>query len=179
MRLVVPVVILDYDPEWPKLFEKEKALILNAIGKKVVAMEHVGSTAVPGLGAKPVIDIAVAVNTLSDAEDCIEPLSRIGYEYRPEIEASIPDRRYFRKGPNIPNKHFHLHMSELSSNVWKNHLLFRDYLRENPEVAQQYCRLKKELAAKYGSDRVAYTDAKTSFIESVIARAKEADHAVT
>jgi len=167
-----PVVIVDYDARWPIIYEKEKARILKAIGGKVVAIEHVGSTAVPGLGAKPVIDILVGVRSLSDVEECIEPLKHIGYEYVPEYEASIPERRYFRRGPSeVPNRHFHLHMVERTSNFWARHILFRDYMRTHPEIAQQYCRLKKELAAKHGADREAYTEAKTSFIESVVARA--------
>jgi GrpB-like predicted nucleotidyltransferase (UPF0157 family) len=167
-----PVIIVDYDARWPKLYEKEKVKILKAIGSKVVAIEHVGSTAVPGLGAKPIVDIMVGVRIISDAEDCIEPLKNIGYEYVPEYEAEIPERRYFRKGPSeVPNRHFHLHMVERTSNFWQRHALFRDYLRTHPETAQQYYRLKKELAAKHGANREAYTEAKTSFIESVVAKA--------
>jgi GrpB-like predicted nucleotidyltransferase (UPF0157 family) len=167
-----PLVIVDYDTRWPKIYEIERARILKAIGSKVVSIEHVGSTAVPGLGAKPTIDILVGVRSLSDAEECIEPLRKIGYEYVPEYEAEIAERRYFRKGPSeVPNRHFHLHMVERISNFWQRHILFRDYLRTHPETAQQYYRLKKELAAKHGSNREAYTEAKTSFIESVVAKA--------
>ena len=167
-----PVKVVDYDQNWPLLFEGEKARILSVIAKKVVAVEHIGSTAVPDLGAKPIIDIMVGICHLSDAQDCIEPLEAIGYEYAPEYENSIPERRYFRKGPsNVPNKHYHLHMVEYSGDFWRRHLLFRDYLRAHPHVAKEYYRLKKELAAKYRSDREAYTEAKTLFIESIVAKA--------
>jgi GrpB-like predicted nucleotidyltransferase (UPF0157 family) len=166
------VEVFDYDPEWPIIFEKEKAMILNTIGNKVVAIEHVGSTAVPGLGAKPIIDIIVGIRHLSDAKDCVEPLRNIGYEYVPEYEASIPERRYFRKGPsNVPNQHYHLHIVEHNSDFWKCHLLFRDYLRTHPNTASEYHKLKKKLAATYGSNREAYTEAKTSFIESIVSKA--------
>jgi len=112
-----PVTVADYDPRWPRIYEEEKARILNAIGNKVVAVEHVGSTAVPGLGAKPIIDTRIGTAHLSDAGDCIEPLRSIDYEYVPEYEASIPERHFFRKGPEgAPNKHFHLHMVERTSN---------------------------------------------------------------
>jgi GrpB-like predicted nucleotidyltransferase (UPF0157 family) len=91
----------------------ERTKILSVIAKKVVAIEHVGSTTVPGLGAKPIIDIMVGIRHLSDAEGCIGPLETIGYEYVPEYEDSIPERRYFRKGPsNVPSKHYHLHIKK-------------------------------------------------------------------
>jgi len=167
------VKIADYDPKWPAIFAEEKNQILSVLKEKVVAIEHVGSTAVQGLEAKPIIDISVAVRRLSDAEECIKPLRSIGYEYVPEYEEELPERRYFRKGPEgIPNKHFHLHMVERDSDFWQKHLLFRDYLRLHPDIAEQYCKLKRELARKYVSDREAYTKAKTSFIESVIAEAR-------
>jgi GrpB-like predicted nucleotidyltransferase (UPF0157 family) len=164
------IIIADYDPQWPILYEEEEARILGVIGDKVVAIEHIGSTAVPGLGAKPIIDIMVAVRHLADADECIEPLQSIGYEYVPEYEASIPKRRYFRRGSQ--EAHRHLHIVERRSDFWERHILFRDFLRAHFEIAQQYYQLKKELAAKFGSDRDAYTDAKMSFIESVVAEAR-------
>lgn len=161
-----PVVIADYDPQWPILFEEEKGRILGVTGERVLAIEHIGSTAVPGLGAKPVIDIMVGVRRLADAKECVEPLRSIGYKYEPEAEAEIPERRYFDKGLPGARTH-HLHMVEVSSDFWERHLLFRDYLRKHPGVAGQYYRLKKELAARYKTDRAGYTEAKTAFIRSV------------
>lgn len=161
-----PVVIADYDPQWPILFEEEKGRIQGVIGERVLAIEHIGSTAVPGLGAKPVIDIMVGIRRLADAKECVEPLKSIGYEYRPEVEAEIPERRYFDKGLPGARTH-HLHMVELSGDFWERHLLFRDYLRKHPGVAGQYYRLKKGLAARYKTDRAGYTEAKTAFIRSV------------
>jgi GrpB-like predicted nucleotidyltransferase (UPF0157 family)/predicted RNA-binding protein associated with RNAse of E/G family len=152
---------------------KRRRREFSTLSEKVVAVEHVGSTAVPGLGAKPIIDIMVGTAHLSDAGECIEPLKSIDYEYVPECEASIPERRFFRKGPEgAPNKHFHLHMVERTSNLWERHLLFRDYLRSHPDVAQQYYQLKKQLAEKYSSNREAYTEAKTEFIESTLEKAR-------
>jgi len=175
MGMEAPVKVVDYDPNWPLLFEEEKAKILSVIAKNVVAIEHVGSTAVQGLGAKPIIDIMVGIHHLSDAQGCITPLETVGYEYVPEYENSIPQRRYFRKGPsNVPNKHYHLHMVEYGSDFWRCHLLFRDYLRAHPHAVGEYYRLKKELAAKYRLNREAYTEAKTLFIESIVAKASGA-----
>ena len=172
-----PVNIVDYDPEWPDLYEAEKRRILDAVGDVIIRIEHVGSTAVPGIGAKPTIDIMVAVNSLSDAEECIEPLQRIGYEYQPEHEAAMPERRFFRRGNPPKEQHYHLHMVKQISDFWKRHLLFRDYLRVHPKAAHDYYELKKKLAHKCGSDREGYTAAKTSFIESVVERARAEERA--
>jgi len=167
----VPIRVFDYDARWPKMFDREKKQILSVISNNVIAIEHIGSTAVPGLGAKPIIDIMIGVHRLSDAEDCVKPLETIGYEYVPEYNASMPERRYFRKGPNEPNKHFHLHMVEHDCQFWKRNLLFRNYLRTHPDTASEYYMLKKQLAAKHRQNREAYTNAKTSFIESTISKA--------
>ncbi len=163
----------EYDAEWPLKFEKQKNDLMNVIGNKIAAIEHIGSTAVPGLGAKPIIDIMVGLRLLSDAEDCIEPLRRIGYEYVPDLETEIPERRYFHKGPSyIPKKHYHLHMVKIHGEFWNAQILFRDYLRTHVHSAQKYFKLKKDLAAKYRLNREAYTKAKTSFIKSTIKKAK-------
>ncbi|MCW4052242.1 MAG: GrpB family protein [Candidatus Bathyarchaeota archaeon] len=166
------VRIVDYDPQWPIIYEEEKRRILEVVGDIIARIEHVGSTAVPNLGAKPIIDIMVAVDKLEDAEKCIEPLQRIRHEYQPEQEAETPERRFFRKGNPPKEQHYHLHMVNLTSDFWKRHLLFRDCLRTHPKTAQEYYKLKKRLAGKYGLDREGYTKAKTSFIEAVLAEAK-------
>lgn len=166
------VRIVEYDPRWPELYEQEKRLILGVIGQTVVDIEHVGSTAVRGLRAKPIVDIMIAVIHLRDAAKCVEPLEKIGYEYVAEHEKLIPERRYFHKGKPPKEQHYHLHMVELTSYFWRRHLLFRNYLRTHPEVAQEYADLKRKLAAQYGSDREGYTTAKTHFIESVVTKAR-------
>ncbi len=166
-----PVVIVEHDPRWPTLYEQERDLILGATGDLIVVVEHIGSTAVPDLGGKRIIDIMAAVRCLEDAERCVEPLAGIGYEYVPEYNDLIPDRRYFHKGPP-EGRTFHLHMAEHRGDFWTKHLLFRDWLRRHPEDAQDYFRLKKELADRFGRDREGYTEAKTGFIESMVARAR-------
>ena len=166
------VRIVDYDPRWASLYEAEKRRILEVLGDVIMGIEHIGSTAVVGLGAKPIIDIVVAVKHLDDAKKCIKPLQKIGYEYQPQHEAQIPERRYFRKGEPPKEQHYHLHMVERGSEFWRRHVLFRDYLRSHPEVAQEYCELKKKLASKHGTDREGYTEAKTLFIETVVVRAE-------
>lgn len=171
------IVIVEYDPKWEALYRKEEQQILSVIGDTVVAIEHIGSTAVRGLGGKPTIDIMIAVRELSDADKCIRPLRSIGYTYVPEYEETTPERRFLHKGSFPLEQHYHLHMVENNSDFWKRHLLFRDYLKTHPEATQEYYQLKRKLASKHGSNRDAYTNAKTSFIESIVAKAKLAGRA--
>ena len=170
-----PVVIVPYDPDWPLEFESEARLIQEQIGSYLEALEHIGSTAVPGLGAKPVIDIMPGLRQLSDARWCIRPLANIGYEYVPEFEDEMPERRYFRKGPPEARTH-HVHMVETSTEFWHRHLLFRDYLRTHPVTAEEYEALKHRLAKLHATNREAYTQAKTEFIRGIVevARAETA-----
>ena len=162
------VIVVDYDPAWPARYEKERVRIARALRHVVVAIEHVGSTAVPGLAAKPIIDIMVGVREQADGERCIQPLEAIGYEYRGEGE--IPGWRHFRRGD--PRSH-HLHLVEQHSDFWKGHIRFRDLLREDADVARQYGALKRELAVTFRTQRLDYTEAKTPFIEAAMARAQE------
>lgn len=163
--------LADYDPQWPTLYEEEKASILDLIGDFIFNIQHIGSTAVPGLGAKPIIDIMVAIRRLALIEKCIQPLQTIGYEYRGEY--GIPGRHFFRKPPgDLVARTHHLHLVERESDFWERHILFRDFLRVHSEETQRYYQLKRELAAKFASDRDAYTEAKTSFIESVVQKAR-------
>lgn len=169
-----PVIVVDYDPQWPFLYEEERKNILAAIGHKALAIEHIGSTAVPGLGAKPIIDIMVCVNNASDTEECIPLLRQIGYT---DVSSFPPQEGnpdwYYCLGKGIHSVGYHLHLMRYGSNFAKKHLIFRDFLRAHPDVAQQYYGMKKIMAAKHRFNRVAYTESKTAFIESVIARANQ------
>src|SRR5712692_7998308 len=164
------IIIADYNPVWPVLFEEEKARILAVAGNYIDEIQHVGSTSVPGLGAKPIIDIMVGLRERSLVEQCIQPLEGLGYEYLGEY--GISERHYFRKPlADIGSRTHHIHMIVRGSDFWKRHILFRDYLRAHPEDARHYYLLKKELADKFGSDREGYMDAKTEFIEAILAKA--------
>ena len=154
--------IADYDPDWPAEFEAENTRLLGQIGRWSLGIEHIGSTAVPGLAAKPVIDIMPGVRSMADAEACIEGMRRLGYEYVPEFEDALPDRRYFRKGH--PQERLHVHIVEIGGAFWRRHIAFRDHLRAHPERAEEYAGLKRQLAAQYPHDSLAYTDAKSEFI---------------
>lgn len=168
----MPIEIVDYQAAWPGQYEEEKCRILAAIGRYVAAVEHVGSTAVPGLAAKPIIDILVGLRSLADATNCINPLNGLGYEYVPEWEAELPERRYFRRVWPRPRTH-HIHMVETTSEFWQRQLRFRDHLRAHSEDARAYERLKRELASRFevGLD---YAAAKSAFIRTILDKADRA-----
>jgi GrpB-like predicted nucleotidyltransferase (UPF0157 family) len=166
-----PVEVVEYDPAWPSAYERERARIAGTLGDLVVAIEHVGSTAVPGLGAKPIIDMMIGVRSLADGEKCAKPLEGLGYECKGEF--GIPGRLYFRKVEEGKRTH-QIHMVKVGSEFWERHLLFRNYLREHPEEARDYHELKVKLATEFGTDREAYTEAKTEFIRSAEAKARAA-----
>lgn len=112
----------------------------------------IGSTAVPGLAGKPIIDITAGLRRLSDARLCIDPLASLGYVYVPEYEVDLPERRYFRKGPPDRRTH-HLHKVEEASESWERYLLFRDHLRTHRATAQEYEALRRRLAREHGTNR--------------------------
>lgn len=166
-----PVQIAEYDRAWPAMFERESDLITGALGDLVAAIEHVGSTAVPGLGAKPVIDIMIGVRNLADGAKCVRPLEELGYESKGEY--GIPGRLYYRRLTEGRRSH-QIHMVEHDGDFWRRHLLFRDYLREHSDEARAYYELKLRLAAEFKMDREGYTEAKTEFIQAAQAKAREA-----
>ncbi len=158
-----------YTPEWARLFEEEKALLQAAVGEQMLDIQHIGSTSIPGLVAKPIIDIGIAVKSFEEARVCIHPIEQLGYWYRGEY--GIPRRHYFEKGS--PRTH-HIHAFGIRSRRWKDHLLFRDYLIDHPELAGEYAVLKEELALRHPADRDAYVESKGPFIERVLQLARSA-----
>jgi GrpB-like predicted nucleotidyltransferase (UPF0157 family) len=161
-----PIVIEPYDPFWIKMFEDEASLIRALIGGFITDIEHIGSTAVPGLAAKPVIDILIGVHHITDSPLFIPPLTTVGYVYKPEYEDELPERRYLHKKINGVPTH-HLHIVEPGTEFFRRHLAFRDYLRSHRDSALAYAALKISLAEKFGSDRSGYTDAKSDFIKDI------------
>jgi len=169
------VTIVDYDPRWPQMYEEERARIQETIGEYLIDIQHVGSTSIPGLGAKPIIDIMPVIRDISLISYCVQPMATLDYAYFGEN--GIPKRHYFRKPADIASQlhTHHVHIVEKGHDQWVMMLLFREYLRLHPESAREYDVLKRELAAQYGSDRVGYTDAKEAFVKSIIRSAvKEA-----
>lgn len=166
-----PVVIVNYDPDWPTIYDEEKREILKVIGHMVWSIEHVGSTSVPGLGAKPIIDIIVGVDDEKAADECVRILADIGYDdITPQSENP---EWYYCIGKRLDNIYYHLHLVKDRSAFWENHILFRDYLRGEPDMIKEYYELKKSLAEKFRHERLEYNLAKTEFITSIVNRARE------
>ena len=160
---IAPVVLRDYNFVWPDMFETEKNLILGVIGEDIISIEHIGSTSIPGMIAKPEIDILIGVSDLSKVEPCVIKLKDIAYAYYPRFEEFEPRRRYFRKSDGIvPLVHVHLYQENTSE--YRERLLFRDFLRQHPEEAATYAAYKTSLLQTLGSDRLAYSDAKERFV---------------
>ena len=155
-----------YRNEWPALFESEQKIIEAAVGDHVPDIQHVGSTAIVGMPAKPILDIAIAVEDFEQARVCIDPLVALGYTFRGEN--GIPRRHYFQKGE--PCTH-HIHMVEKTSDEWRKLVRFRDMLRADRSTAADYRRLKLDLWERLPGDRKAYQAAKAAFIEEIIRRA--------
>jgi GrpB-like predicted nucleotidyltransferase (UPF0157 family) len=165
------VVVSEYNPEWIIEFDKEKEKLVKALKDIILGIEHIGSTAVPGLAAKPLIDIMIGINSLNDITEIHkEGLSSIGYEF--VDHPNFPERRFFRKGQWRAGTH-HLHIYQHMAENWNTNLLFRNYLINHPEVMREYGKLKKDLKEKYTNDRVGYTNAKAPFIQSIITQAKQ------
>lgn len=163
-----PIRVVPYDPEWPARFESGRDLLRQAIGPWVVDdIHHVGSTAVPGLDAKPIIDILVGVEDLGHSRACFELLAGLGYLYAPYLAEEM---HWFCK-PDPGRRTHHLHLVPRGSPRYRDELAFRDHLRANPEKARDYAELKRRLAARFDRDREGYTDAKANFIARALAEA--------
>lgn len=161
------VRLAPHNVEWARTFEAERARIAAAIGSHVLAIEHVGSTSIPGIAAKPIIDIAIGVADYEAARVCIAPMEALGYDYHGEN--GIPGRHFFTRGdPTV----YHAHMHEDTSRPYGNLVLFRDYLLQHPGEARAYLELKQRLAEQYRHDRRAYTEGKAAFIERILELAR-------
>lgn len=160
------IVLAEYNPDWPKMFEQEHSLLIGILGDSVTKIEHIGSTAVPGLISKPIIDIMVGLNDFSIADILVPKIVNLSYTHFSEFEDVMPNRRFFKKLINNTVTH-HIHMTEINSEFWQRHLLFRNHLRGNPETAKEYASLKKELAKQDWEDSNNFAEAKTKFIGRV------------
>lgn len=162
-----PIIIENYDPRWPQQFELLRSRFAPALGALAAAIDHVGSTAVPGLAAKPIIDIDVLLGSSNDLPQAINRLSSLGYEHRGDL--GVSGREAFRAPFAEPPHHLYVHRPD--SREYLRHITFRDHLRANPELAQAYERLKRALAQQYRLNREAYNLAKTEFVEAILRRA--------
>ncbi|TQR98751.1 GrpB family protein [Paenibacillus ottowii] len=164
------VVISEYNPQWVAEYTQERAKIIEALGGVCLGVEHIGSTSVPGLGAKAIIDIMVGVEDLTFIQsEQRERLLGIQYEY--VHKPDFLERAFFRRGEWGAGTH-HLHIYNYQGEHWDNHLLFRDYLKTHPESLRAYETLKRDLAHQFQYDRAAYTEAKGPFIRQIVEKAK-------
>ncbi len=161
-----PIIVVPYDPSWPASFEAERRVLDRLLAPWIVgSIEHVGSTAVPGLAAKPVIDIMVGVKSLEASRAALSAAAKAQYIYWPYKADTM---HWFCK-PSDAHRTHHLHLVPYGSKLWKARLGFRDTLRTDSKLAEEYARLKYHLAEKYREDREAYTQAKSEFVERVLA----------
>jgi GrpB-like predicted nucleotidyltransferase (UPF0157 family) len=161
--------IEDYSPHWPQRFETLRSRIAALLNGMAAAIEHVGSTAVPELAAKSVIDIDVLLTSRRHLPVVITQLASAGYEHQGDL--GIPGREAFRMPPNdIPH---HLYVCPPNSHEYRRHLAFRDHLRTHPEDAVSYACLKRDLAVRFSGDRRAYTEAKSNFVQGILRRASK------
>ena len=160
------VRVVEYDPTWPALFSAECARLTRAFADAglAVALEHTGSTAVPGLAAKPILDILGGYPEGADVAAYVRAIEAAGYAHRGE--QGIPGRAFFRRGDP---RAYHLHLAVVGGPFWRDHLAFRDRLRASDALRDAYAALKRELAARHPRDREAYTDGKAAFVQSVLA----------
>lgn len=161
------ILIAPYSPAWPARFASLGAALRSALVDVALRIDHIGSTSVPGLAAKPVIDLQISVASLEPVDSFRLPLERLGYVYR--ADNGERTKRYFREPPGTPRTHVHVRRAGSFSEQFA--LLFRDYVRAHPTEATAYADLKRRLAIEHATDRAAYTDAKNPFIWSLMHRA--------
>lgn len=166
------ISVVEYRPQWRKMFEEEKQLLQAVLSEDSTQVEHIGSTSVEGLAAKPIIDIMIGLPDFSAADQLVPLIEALGYLYFKKYEDEMPFRRYFARDIDGVRTH-QIHMVEIGSEFWERHLLFRDYLRQNSETANEYAVLKKQLAESEWEDVNEYADAKTKFIKGIEIKAKK------
>jgi GrpB-like predicted nucleotidyltransferase (UPF0157 family) len=162
-----PIEIVVYDEKWPQLFAAWRERLANALGATAIRIEHVGSTAVPGLPAKPIIDIQISVDDLEEESRYVPPIEALGVQLR----SRGIDWRFFRPFTGLP-RDVHVHVCAVGSEWEKRHLLFRDYLRADAHAREAYTRAKLLAAALWRDDRIAYTEAKDDQIRELMAAAE-------
>ena len=165
------VRVVPYDPAWPTRYAEEVSRLLPYLDGEQVTLvfEHTGSTSIPGMAAKPILDILAGRTTDEEREPAIRALCAAGYDYRGEQE--IPGRDFFRRGEP---RQYHLHLAHIHSTFHRDHRAFRDYLRSHAAAAAEYAALKRDLAATYPFDREAYIRGKTAFVERILRIAERA-----
>lgn len=160
------VIVAPYSDRWPALFEQEKARIASALGPDAVEIMHVGSTAVPRLLAKPIIDINIGVADIGRIPEVVPKMEALGYTYKGEF--GIKDRHFFILGEPVTH---HVHIVQHGGDFWRVNVLFRDSLRTDTKTAEEYAKLKRNLAGQFPDDREMYTKSKNGFIQEALRKA--------
>jgi GrpB-like predicted nucleotidyltransferase (UPF0157 family) len=160
--------IVEYDSEWPIAASAELGRLREALGPAAVRLEHIGSTSVAGLAAKPILDLLLAVASIEPSAVYVGPLEQLGYLFAPD--PATPDFHFFGKPPERPRSH-HLHVCEAGSEHEFRHLAVRDFLRAHSDEVARYAALKREIAARHPQDRLAYIEAKEEYMTDLEARA--------
>jgi GrpB-like predicted nucleotidyltransferase (UPF0157 family) len=162
------VRLSSYSNRWPGAFTREEAALRGALGGRVTEIQHIGSTAVPGMEAKPIIDIAVGTSDLGAVQKWVPVLKELGYEYHGEY--GLPGREFFSRGKPVK---IHLHVVAKDGEHWRNWILFRDYLRADNRAREAYASFKRMLALQHAGKREAYTAAKSPFIDRMLKDAED------
>ncbi len=160
------VRLVPYNPAWPVLFEREANALRTAVGNGIGRIEHMGATSIPGTEAKPVLDLMAEVNSEAEGVALSPAIQTLGYEFRPDED--VPGRLYFWKGSPDRRCTHHLSLTEKGSEFWNTQLSFRDQLRSDAELRQNYIALKQDLALQFPHDRLSYTEGKTKFVKMVL-----------
>jgi GrpB-like predicted nucleotidyltransferase (UPF0157 family) len=171
-----PIKIVPYDPIWPQQFEELREVLAEKLRALTLGIEHVGSTAVPGLPAKPILDVDIVIATQKDLAPAVAALQELGYEHQGDL--GIPGREAFRySGRDVPRNgsgrewpRHHLYACVEGNRELRRHLAFRDYLRQHPEEIATYSALKYKLAEEFAMDRHAYAEAKSEFVVTILGR---------
>jgi GrpB-like predicted nucleotidyltransferase (UPF0157 family) len=167
------IAVVPYQSGWKELFEREADLLRSALGKNALCIEHIGSTSIPGMASKPILDIMVmvAVVSLTQATELIPVIEALGYEFK--SHDTILDRMFFVKEHPPENRTHSLSLVTQGSGFWKDHLAFRDYLRAHDQIAAEYADLKKRLAEEYARTNYIDPDGKSEFVARVLELAEK------
>ncbi|MGY5863772.1 MAG: GrpB family protein [Candidatus Thorarchaeota archaeon] len=159
------VKIVSYDGQWPKLYQREVTRLHNVLGREIVSAHHIGSTAIPGMSAKPIIDILLEVKSISKFDDYNDEM--IGLGYNPRGELGIPGRRYFSRDEDVDVRTHHVHAFQSGNIGIERHLAFRDYMITHSDAAREYAHLKMKLARAFQWDIAGYCEGKESFVDDI------------
>ncbi|CDF12196.1 putative uncharacterized protein [Mycoplasma sp. CAG:776] len=164
------VELVDYDSNWDNEYRKEEELLRRVLKNRIKEIHHIGSTSIPGLKAKPIIDILIVIDSLNEISEIEEILKKYNYENRGQH--GVSDRYFFAKGSEEARSHY-LHFVEPKSDTYYNQVYFKKYLLEHPKYLKEYCELKEKLALKYANERPKYTKGKNDFITNIVKLAKK------